>query len=75
VTVPYLLVAGIIGALFFFKRLWVSWQQFENGTLLRNLIVFLGFLLAWRNAFYPYNYFLDQAHIVDRAVLLWPSCW
>jgi len=70
VTAPYLLVAGIIGALFFFKRLWVSWQQFENGTLLRNLIVFLGFLLAWRNAFYPYNYFLDQAHIVDRAVLL-----
>jgi len=69
-TKVYILLPAIAGVLLFRKRLFVQWQNFENGIQLRNVICFLVISLAWRHAFYEYNTFLDQLHLFDRILLI-----
>lgn len=47
-----------------------GWEQFEHGRVLRTYALVLCCLLAYSFALYPFNYFLDQWHLLDRLVLV-----
>ena len=68
-TKPLLLVP-LIGALLVFNtKLFLPWQDLDNGKRLRNIVCFMAAILAWRHAFYQYNFYLDQPHWLDRIAL------
>ncbi len=46
------------------------WSELDQGATLRLLAAPLIVLLAWQGVLYQYNYLLDRAHLVDRALLL-----
>ena len=45
------------------------WSALQHGHELRGFLVFVCAITAWRAGTYEYNYFLDQAHYLDRALL------
>lgn len=70
--VPALLFAGLAAALLyhFQDRLLVGWQDLDDGRRLRLFVTLCAALLAWPFAGYSYNYFYDQAHFIDRLLLV-----
>jgi hypothetical protein len=69
---PVLLMGGITGlaALIRYGALADRWEAFEHGTILRVGIMVLAVALAWPYVTYGYNHYLDQAHALDRALLV-----
>lgn len=53
------------------------WSSFELGRQVRWFVVFLAALVAWPLTTYGYNFYFDQGHYVDRALvaLLVPLIW
>ncbi len=61
----------ILGLLAFLnKRLLIRWSEFDSGRHTRVVVCFIVGMLTWRHAFYQYNFFLDQAHLGDRGLLI-----
>lgn len=46
------------------------WSALEGGAALRLPVVLIAFPIVWTYTTYGYNFFFDQAHVADRAVLL-----
>ena len=65
-----LLIAVCLLGLLKFGALWSRWDDFDHGHQLRWFIVFLAGLVAWPFATLGYNYYFDQAYLVDRILLL-----
>jgi hypothetical protein len=59
-----------VGAAVRSRTLGPRWSEFEQGQRLRALIVLVAAVLAWAYATYPYNFQFDQAHHLDRLLLL-----
>lgn len=53
-----------------YGKLMLAWSELENGRLLRLFIVFLALVMAWPLSTYGYNYYLDQGHNLDRALIV-----
>lgn len=51
----------------------VRWRSIDPRGRLRILILVLSGILVWTFSTYDYNYFYDQAHAVDRLILV--SLW
>lgn len=68
-TTPLILISTVGALLVFNAKLFLRWQDLENGMRLRNIVCFMVAILAWRHAFYPYNFYLDQSHLADRIAL------
>ena len=51
-----------------FRRL--RWSEFEEGRKLRYFVFFSALILAWAFSTYDYNYYFDQPHLADRALLI-----
>lgn len=51
-------------------RLWTDWQSLALAPAIRLYIFGLALLLAWPSAIYAYNHFADQAHWLDRALVV-----
>ena len=66
---PFLWLPLLVVAVVFFRPLTAKWDEIENGSKTWTLVFFLGILLAWRHGFYPFNFYLNQSHIIDRIVL------
>lgn len=66
----FLLIPLGISFVFFRKKIFITWQSFENGALIRKFILFMCFFLAWMFAFYEYNFLVNQSHLIDRIILL-----
>lgn len=52
------------------RSLGPRWSDFDGGPRLQRLVVLVAAVLAWAYATYPYNFYFDQAHHVDRLLLL-----
>ncbi|MBX2876153.1 MAG: hypothetical protein KTR30_28795 [Saprospiraceae bacterium] len=64
------LVGAVSFSLVFWGRLLVKWQQLDFGTSLRWLILAATGALAWSYSTYDFNLFFNQAHLLDRSLLL-----
>jgi len=75
--VPQLLFLLVPTALILLGRIRIRWDQWENGTALRNLVMTLLIILAWAGATFDYNIYLNQGHFLDRLLLvgLTALCW
>ena len=62
------LAAGL--ALARFGSLLCAWDALEHGARLRWFVLALAVLVVWPFTAYGYNYYLDQGHYLDRALLL-----
>lgn len=60
-----------------FGSLLSPWQALEHGQRIRYLVIFLAGLIAWPLTTYGYNFYFDQGHNLDRALLLllWLGLW
>lgn len=52
------------------SRLLGAWDMLEHGRALRILATPLLLLLTWQGSLYEYNWFLDRAHLADRALVI-----
>ncbi len=64
-----ILAVGLV-LLLRFGSLTSPWTSLEFGLQIRVLIVFLAALMAWPLATYGYNYYFDQGHYFDRALVV-----
>ncbi|MCA1962595.1 MAG: hypothetical protein LDL31_01465 [Prosthecobacter sp.] len=63
----WLALAGV-----FFATNWrvKGWRGYLEGGRLHWVIWAVVGVLAWTTSLHPYNFFYDQAHLVDRAIIL-----
>ena len=47
-----------------------GWPDLENGQAIRFVVVTAAAVLAWPFSTYDYNLYLDQAHMLDRLLLI-----
>ena len=66
----YFFIPIFVGFLLLYKRAFRGWHTFENGLYLRNFIIIISAILAWMYCFYTYNFFHDQAHLLDRGLVI-----
>lgn len=66
----FFIIPFVISLIYFRKKLLVTWSSFEKGIFIRNFMLLMCAILAWMFAFYEYNFFFDQSHLMDRIVLL-----
>lgn len=61
---------GFLGLRYRVHRL--RWEELgaDEGRSLRLLVVLCAFLLAWTYATYPFNFYFDRGHYVDRLLLV-----
>lgn len=64
-----LLVTAILVVIFRHKLL-DSWSKLAYGSSLRWLVVVATAILAWEYATYDFNLYFNQAHFLDRSLLL-----
>ena len=64
------LVLALSLFLVFWRRLLDQWEQINFGTSLRWLMVAAAGALAWSYSTYDFNLFFNQAHLLDRSLLL-----
>ncbi len=62
------LAATLAVPVLFWSR--VSWTSFAEGRKLRWFIGFLVLLATWKFTAYDFNWYFNQAHLVDRALLV-----
>jgi len=70
------LLSSVIAVTVFHRRL--RWRAMELGTMVRWLALANCLALAWAYSTYPYNYWLDRPHDLDRALLFvlpWLVLW
>ncbi len=48
----------------------LAWSSFRSSKLLRNWITWLAAVLAWAFSTYDYNLYVDEAHYIDRILLI-----
>jgi hypothetical protein len=74
---PLIMLSGsVLAVTVFHGRL--RWQAMELGTLVRWLALANCVALAWAYSTYPYNYWLDRSHDLDRFLLFvlpWLVLW
>jgi hypothetical protein len=72
-----LLLAGGVFGLARFGHLLAPWQQLEAGNRLRAFVLIVASAAAWSLTTSGYNYYFDQAHAVDKWLLvaLLPLAW
>ncbi|MGE4650441.1 MAG: hypothetical protein AAEJ53_06110 [Myxococcota bacterium] len=63
-----LLLGNLAVLIFAFER--TGWKSLEAGRYLRLLTLFVAAVLAWRFSCIGYNFYFDQAYLVDRAMLV-----
>ena len=71
-----MLLSSVVAVTVFRRRL--RWQAMELGTMLRWLALANCVALAWAYSTYPYNYWLDRSHDLDRFLLFvlpWLVLW
>ncbi len=71
-----MLLSSVIAITVFHGRL--RWQAMELGTIVRWLALANCVALAWAYSTYPYNYWLDRPHDLDRFLLFvlpWFVLW
>ncbi len=67
----YLFLALLAGLILFRGRaLWMTWGQIENGLPLRVFIAAVALVLTWIFSTYDFNLYFNQAHSVDRVLLI-----
>ncbi|MBO3697272.1 hypothetical protein [Roseivirga sp. E12] len=47
-----------------------NWRDIEFGELLRPFVIGVCFVLTWSYAFYDFNYYLNQWHLLDRVLIV-----
>lgn len=52
------------------RSLGPRWQVFARGLQFRALVMILATVLSWTYSTYDYNYYVEQAHALDRALLV-----
>ena len=52
------------------RSLGPRWDHFEHGARIRWLAAGAAGVLAWVYATYPYNFYFDRGHLVDRALVV-----
>ncbi len=65
-----LAVLGVVAIACSRERLSVDWNDLEHGQGLRAVIAGAAFAVAWPVATAEYNFFADQAHLVDRILVV-----
>jgi len=71
-----MLLSSVIAVTVFHRRL--RWRAMELGTMVRWLALANCLALAWTYSTYPYNYWLDRPHDLDRFLLFvlpWLVLW
>ena len=71
-----MLLSSVIAVTVFHRRL--QWRAMELGTMVRWLALANCLALAWTYSTYPYNYWLDRPHDLDRFLLFvlpWLVLW
>ncbi|MGQ0603045.1 MAG: hypothetical protein ACT4QE_15280 [Anaerolineales bacterium] len=66
--VALVIVAGVIAVRY--RVLAQSWTQLEYGRPLRWVVGLMTGIVTWVFAAYDYNYYFDQAHTIDRLLLV-----
>lgn len=76
-AVPAIAAAAMTGLLIRYGALTSRWDALEHGSALRGFTVLLAALMAWPLATMGYNHYFDQAHAIDRVLLvgLLPLIW
>lgn len=52
------------------QRVLIRWDAVEHGSVLRLLALPLILFLMWKGSLYPYNFVADQAHAIDRLLVV-----
>ena len=65
-----LLFLAVIGGVLLVKARSNGWERTRMSWCIRVLIVGIAATLGWKYSCYEYNYFFDQAHVLDRLLLL-----
>ena len=55
---------------YLWKRKELSWEQLKVPVTFKYFIFSIVLVLSWTYVFYSYNFYIDQYHWLDRAVLL-----
>ncbi len=67
------IVLSIMGALLIFSRLYkikTKWQNNYDIPFIRFFVGLISILLAWKYSTYDLNLYYDQAHYIDRVLLI-----
>lgn len=64
-----LLLAAQAGVLFSQWRA-LRWEALPDSKILRLFVAFLALVLTWKHATYGYNFYWDQAYLLDRLLLI-----
>jgi hypothetical protein len=66
----FVILLVVPSLILFFGRHELTWNQFEHGRALRIFIMLAALPFVWTYVTYDYNLYFDQAHHLDRALLL-----
>ncbi len=71
-TPLYAILSGIVISIFIgrLQFLWISWPKMKSEISARPFIVLLATLLCWWYVTYDYNLYFNQAHYLDRLLLI-----
>lgn len=67
---PFWLWVALAAVFAWQNREWRTWRGFFPGGRVHYVVWAIIIILTWTTALYPYNYFLGQAHLVDRLFIL-----
>jgi hypothetical protein len=68
--VPEVLILILPLLLFLFTKRRLRWTDWEHGKALRVFVMGIMIMLAWSGSTFPYNVYLDRAHLFDRGLLI-----
>ena len=71
--VPTVVLVTLTAAILFGVRkrsLGPRWQVFSHGRQVRTLVIIIAAILSWAYSTYDYNYYVEQAHLLDRSLLI-----
>ena len=68
--VPRFLFLIVPTLVFYFTRRRLTWDDWEHGRSMRAAVMVVIGMMAWAGATLPYNVYFDQAHLLDRFLLV-----
>ena len=67
---PYTFTLFGITVYFLYNYQRLTWNNFENGSLLKTFLFILMFAIFWEQTFYDYNFYLDTDFLIDKVLLV-----
>jgi hypothetical protein len=65
-----LLIVPVVLMIVGYKSVWNNWSAFDDVKFVRPFLLLIAGILAWDFSTYDYNLYFNQAHYLDRMLLL-----